>query len=331
MNALTRPLATIIVRAYNQESIVSDAIESCFRQTYSPLEIILSDDCSSDGTWTIIEKMAAGYTGPHKVIATRNPENLGIVEHTNKTMERASGLLILSCAGDDIALPERTERLVSEWSASPETAKAVSSGYIKMSLEGEDLGVVSALRSMRRKAEPTALDVAKNRAWCVGAATLWHRDVIDVFGPIPPSAWAEDRSLLLRAAVLGEVRYIDTALLRKRMGGISNPTGKPIVEGYFRRAKKMCIKEIGTMQALLQDIEASQSESEHALKAACKRRLGELLFEKELGELDRRGRLAHLPGAFLRTALNLRPGYLAAGLKYSFPDAYTAYRRRRYG
>ena len=44
------PRVTLAVIAYNQERFIREAIEGAFAQTYQPLEIILSDDCSSDRT-----------------------------------------------------------------------------------------------------------------------------------------------------------------------------------------------------------------------------------------------------------------------------------------
>ena len=41
-----RPLVTFYVIAYNQSRFVREAVESALAQTYSPLEILLSDDCS---------------------------------------------------------------------------------------------------------------------------------------------------------------------------------------------------------------------------------------------------------------------------------------------
>jgi len=45
-----RPLVTFALVAYNQEQYIREAVEGAFAQTYEPLEIILSDDCSSDRT-----------------------------------------------------------------------------------------------------------------------------------------------------------------------------------------------------------------------------------------------------------------------------------------
>ena len=103
------PLITFALFAYNQEQIVHQAIEGAFSQTYSPLEIILSDDCSSDRTFEIMERMTSAYQGPHKVILNRNQKNLGIGRHYNKIMEMAHGEIKVGAAGDDISLPERTQ------------------------------------------------------------------------------------------------------------------------------------------------------------------------------------------------------------------------------
>ena len=52
-----------------------------FAQIYSPFEIILSDDCSPDGTFKIMQEMVEAYKGPHEFVLNRNEENLGIGGH----------------------------------------------------------------------------------------------------------------------------------------------------------------------------------------------------------------------------------------------------------
>jgi len=106
---MSRPLLTFLVAAYNQEQYIREAVEGAFRQTYSPLEIIISDDCSTDRTFAIASEMAAAYRGPHKILLNRNPTNLGISAHANRIMELTHGELVVASAGDDVSLPERTE------------------------------------------------------------------------------------------------------------------------------------------------------------------------------------------------------------------------------
>lgn len=66
------PLITYAIFAFNQEAYIREAIDAAFSQTYSPLEIIISDDASADATPEIIRRMVAEYPGPHKVIVNIN-------------------------------------------------------------------------------------------------------------------------------------------------------------------------------------------------------------------------------------------------------------------
>lgn len=112
-NAAPRaPLVTFALFAYNQEKFIREAVEGAFAQTYEPLEIILSDDCSTDRTFEIMQEMAAAYHGPHRVRAMQTPHNLGVVQHVLLRGREAAGDIVVLAAGDDISLPERVTRHV---------------------------------------------------------------------------------------------------------------------------------------------------------------------------------------------------------------------------
>src|SRR4051812_34720579 len=72
-----RPLVTFALFAYNHERFIRKAVDGALAQTYQPLEIIISDDCSTDRTFEIAQGMASAYNGAHKVVVNRNPKNLG--------------------------------------------------------------------------------------------------------------------------------------------------------------------------------------------------------------------------------------------------------------
>src|SRR5215470_18905066 len=100
-----KPLVTFYVMAYNQARFIREAVEGALAQTYSPLEIVLSDDCSWDGTFEVMRDAVKGYSGPHTVILNRNPRNLGLSEHVNRIIELARGDLIIAADGDDVSSP----------------------------------------------------------------------------------------------------------------------------------------------------------------------------------------------------------------------------------
>jgi glycosyltransferase involved in cell wall biosynthesis len=87
----SKPLLTFAVCTYNQEVFVREAVEAAFAQTYSPLQIILSDDYSQDRTFEIMRTLAESYRGPHQVVLNCNPTNFGIGRHVNRLVELTRG------------------------------------------------------------------------------------------------------------------------------------------------------------------------------------------------------------------------------------------------
>src|SRR5690606_36162487 len=93
------PLVTFFVMGYNQEETIAKGIEGAFAQTYEPLEIILADDGSRDGTYRVMQEMAAAYTGPHRIRLSRNEPNRGITGNINRIMELAEGVFVVQNNG----------------------------------------------------------------------------------------------------------------------------------------------------------------------------------------------------------------------------------------
>jgi glycosyltransferase involved in cell wall biosynthesis len=122
-----RPLVTFALFAFNQEKYIREAVEGALSQTYTPLEIILSDDCSSDRTFSIIQEMALSYKGPHQVRIVRTKENLGLTRHFWLRCREAKGEIIVVAAGDDISKPKRCEYHVQSYRDL--SVMGVSSGY----------------------------------------------------------------------------------------------------------------------------------------------------------------------------------------------------------
>lgn len=121
------PQVTFALFAYNQERYIREAVEGAFSQTYQPLEIILSDDCSTDRTFEVMKEMAEKYKGPHSVRLNRNLTNMGIVRHVFFVASLSSAKYLVVAAGDDISKPNRTDELVTVF-VNPRVS-AVCSGY----------------------------------------------------------------------------------------------------------------------------------------------------------------------------------------------------------
>ena len=85
---------TFALLCYNQEKFIREALRGAFRQDYQPLEILISDDHSTDASFDILREEVANYSGPRTVRLVRNGENLGF-ENFARTAEAASGEFLI--------------------------------------------------------------------------------------------------------------------------------------------------------------------------------------------------------------------------------------------
>lgn len=109
------PRVTFLILTRNQERFIAEAIDSALAQDYDALEIIVSDDCSTDGTWQIVNEKLGADSSPHEITIRREPRTVGTLAHLLRAVEGASGELIILAAGDDISYSTRTRRLAECW------------------------------------------------------------------------------------------------------------------------------------------------------------------------------------------------------------------------
>lgn len=109
------PLVTFALLTFNQEKYIRQAVESALNQDYSNLEIVVSDDCSSDKTIEIVASAVDFYKGPHKVAIRRTQKNVGTLRHLVEVAGISNGRLIVLAAGDDISKKNRVSSIVRAW------------------------------------------------------------------------------------------------------------------------------------------------------------------------------------------------------------------------
>lgn len=198
-----RLLVSFLLFAYNQEQFIRKAVEGAFAQTYSPLEIILSDDCSSDTTFDIMKEMAATYSGPHKIVLNKNKKNLGLGMHFNQVVEVSRGEILIVAGGDDISLPHRTARTIEIFHGNSRLM-AVSLGIHRFT----DESLIKIDEAMNKKVLNT-FDIShyiSNPHFHINApARAFKKEIFDYFGPLAPDCSVEDGPILFRCLLLGEV------------------------------------------------------------------------------------------------------------------------------
>jgi glycosyltransferase involved in cell wall biosynthesis len=256
-NSNEKPLLTFVLFAYNQEKFITEAVQGALSQTYSPLEIILSDDCSPDRTFEIMQEVASSYDGPNQVIVRRNEHNLGLIGHINRVMELAHGELIVVAAGDDVSLPERAGKLCEAFVMSGRKALSIYSSVIKIDEHGIQLGQISPYAPSQFNLR----NMAERQVAVIGNSHAWHRTLFDVFGPLDSKVIQEDVVIPFRAALLGEVMAIrDPWVLRRYHTGNmwlhpKDSSYREKIAWHQERIEKRISNLIGIYQTKLSDLD----------------------------------------------------------------------------
>jgi len=101
MNITTAPdpLVSVLMTVYNREEYMADAIESALASTYMYFELIIVDDCSTDGSLEIAKRYAATDT---RIRIYVNEKNLGDYPNRNKAAGYAQGKYIKYLDADDM-------------------------------------------------------------------------------------------------------------------------------------------------------------------------------------------------------------------------------------
>ncbi|MBU1659127.1 glycosyltransferase family 2 protein [bacterium] len=102
------PLVSIALAAYNGEKYLKEQLESIYGQSYSNLEVIVFDDCSSDNTVNILEE----YRQTKGLKYFVNDTNLGYVKNFEKAIGSCQGEYIALADQDDIWLENKIETLL---------------------------------------------------------------------------------------------------------------------------------------------------------------------------------------------------------------------------
>lgn len=219
-----RPLVSFCLLAYDQERFVAEAVEAALAQTYEPLEIILSDDASTDGTFERMQRVAARHGGPARVVLNRNPRNLGLAAHVNLLTHRlATGSLVALAAGDDVSAPDRITRSVEFLAAHPDVM-AVSTALDTIDEDGRE-GPPLGPRPSAPVVYGLADYVADPSFHVNGPSRTFRREVAATFGPLQPGCPTEDSTYLLRCLLMGRVALLAAPLVRYRVhhGNMSAP------------------------------------------------------------------------------------------------------------
>lgn len=226
---------TALLICFNQEEFVQAAVRDLFAQDFKNLEIILSDDCSSDGTFDIILEEFKYYRGPHRVCVNRNSFNLGLNRHINSLVSKSSGDLIIPFAGDDRFRADRVRKLAELCAAEDSLLVHSYADFIGV----HDAPVSPIHKNATLYNTFDLRQIARSPALFIGATAAWHRDLFTKYGPLPETLAYEDLILGFRAALEGRISLVEESLVKYRVGaGTSFQSQKLLGHSYRERRTK---------------------------------------------------------------------------------------------
>lgn len=278
---------TFFLLSYNQAPFIREAVRAALAQDYSPLEIILSDDCSTDDTYAIIEEEVAGYDGPHIVRLNRNEENLGVTAHLNLSFELSTSELIVFAAGDDISRSDRVTLFYDAFKV--DRPPMICSDIQTLTLEGIEIG-----KPIGPRIDLAALSWRSLRTsvgGIYGAACAWSAEVYRVFGPIEEDGAYEDQVMIARSLTIGRIAHVPEMTVKYRQGGISNKQGKDAAQ-YAALKRRKLHSHGALLRQRVKDCKAARPKSRQFLQR----------LEQKIAEVD-----AHTAKVELEQATMIAP------------------------
>ncbi len=134
---MKKGLVSVIMPAYNAQDTIKRAIESVLQQTYSNVELLITDDFSTDNTKDII--LAAACKDP-RVVILENTSNQGVAKTRNHSIRHANGQYIAFLDSDDCWALDKLEKqvaLMKEYNV-----YASHASYYRVTSEYETIGHV---------------------------------------------------------------------------------------------------------------------------------------------------------------------------------------------
>jgi glycosyltransferase involved in cell wall biosynthesis len=202
------PLVSVAMATCEGERFLAAQLDSLLAQSWGNLEIVVSDDLSTDRTWEILQQ----YAGRGRVRILRNERRLGIAKNFENAVRACTGELIALSDQDDIWKPEKIRTLVGElgdFSLIYGRVEEVlgANGEIELEPVSHQISAFA-----RRNGTGRAVPHLLSENWVVSHSLLFRRSVLDLALPFPESYPHHDWWLALTAATQGGIRFLDRSL-----------------------------------------------------------------------------------------------------------------------
>ncbi|MBQ3196315.1 MAG: glycosyltransferase family 2 protein [Clostridia bacterium] len=195
-----RPLVSVIVPCYNVEKTVARALNSVYKQTYRPIELIIVNDGSTDNTEAVINKETANYGESDITVKYINQKNRGLGGAIDTGLKHFTGEYLAWFDSDDELMPTSVEKRVDFLQNNPSFACVTSDAYV---VDGKDwdtsISLISQSVKDNEKEDQFELLLKNQSVFCSGCHMV-RGSVFNMVNPtksIYPSRAGQNWQLLL--------------------------------------------------------------------------------------------------------------------------------------
>lgn len=237
---VTEPLVTVVIPTFNRAHLVVDALESVAAQTYWPLEVVVVDDGSSDGTERVVQDW--GNSNPNIRLRCVTQAHAGGNAARNKGIAEAQGEYVAFLDSDDRWVAEKTAQQVRVIEARPEVG-AVYCGVFETMIE---TGESAAIESRSWPEGDILSDLLVRDGTAPTSAWLVRRELFKFTGVFDVSLRArQDWDMWIRLAQHTRIAAVKKALVEMRSHAGPRTISDPNRELHAHRAilrKYACLR-----------------------------------------------------------------------------------------
>ena len=241
------PLISVCIINYNQGKFFADALNSVLSQTYSPIELIVIDDCSTDNSVEIIESLLKEKNAVANFIL--NPANQGICKNLNLGISLSKGKYFSVVASDDYFGPTRYEKLINASKQLDESYKLFYSNSNMVDVAGNILesDFIQYFRPGLKSRSGIVFQELLKGNFIPAIALLIKKDVFDSIGLFDESLRLEDYDMWLRIAKKFKFEYVQDDEVYYRQ--LDNSLMRTLQKGslYFQEHFNVLYKHIGNL------------------------------------------------------------------------------------
>jgi alpha-1,3-rhamnosyltransferase len=222
MKKIQGPLVSILVPSYNHEKYVIECLESIRRLDYPRLELVVSDDCSSDATFALVENwLRQNQQRFERAVAVRQETNLGIVRNFQFLFDHAQGSYVAYIASDDVFLETAISCRITILEEN-HRIDAIFGDAQKISSTGDLLQEKSFPADIAKEMSTKRLLLPSLvlNAFVPGPVMMLRRSALlegGSVGRLPVKLITEDWYIYLQLAVAGKLMYLDETVAKYRI------------------------------------------------------------------------------------------------------------------